>query len=117
VEKSEDDPEDTYSPLKTWYYVEKAEDIRQLVSWTTYRAAKAALALERQEKKPKGSPNRLGQSFAVEISTEQKVKAPGKGRRVQEFAGVVETRMLCEELVHAAEWIEDRFGSLDLELD
>lgn len=104
---------DTYSPLKSWYYVEKAEDIKQLVSWTTYLAAKTALAQERQEKKPRGSPNKAGQTFAVEIA-EQKIKGPGKGRRPVEFAGVVETRVLCEELVHAAEWIEDRFVHFDL---
>jgi hypothetical protein len=104
----EDGEADTYSPLKSWYYVEKVEDIKQLVSWTTYLAAKTALGQERQEKKPRGSPNKAGQTFAVEIM-EQKIKGPGKGRRPVEFAGVVETRILCEELVHAAEWMEDRF--------
>lgn len=99
---------DSYSPLKSWYYVEKAADIKQLVSWTTYLAAKATLAQERQEKKPRGSPNKAGQIFAVEIAG-QKLKGPRKGRRPVEFNGVVETRNLCEELVHAAEWIEERF--------
>jgi hypothetical protein len=30
-------------------------------------------------------------------------------RKVYEFSGTVETRLLCEELKHAAEWIEDRY--------
>ena len=115
-DKQVGDSEDTYSPLKSWYYVESTEDLRRLTAWTTYLAAKASLAQERAEKRPRGSPNRLGQSFAVEVSSsssplEMKIKGPGKGRRVQEVVGVAETRMLCEELGHVAEWIEERFGS------
>jgi hypothetical protein len=113
----EDD--DSHSDLNSWYYVTTAEDIRKLVSWTTYLAAKAGMAadsLERGERKSpkkeslgKGSPNKLGQIFAVQVLSPKAIRRPGKGRKVYEFSGTVETRLLCEELKHAAEWIEDRY--------
>ena len=71
-----------------------------------YLVAKAALDDEKRERRittPKGSPNKLGQTFAVEISSPKVMKErPGKGRKVVEFAGLVDTRLLCEELTHAA---------------
>jgi len=104
--------DDEYSDLKSWYFVEKPEDIRQLAKWTMYLALKASAENERRKEKKamaSGSPNKLGQSFAVEVSSPIKMKErPGKGRKVIEFAGLVDTRILCEELEHAADWIEER---------
>ena len=39
------------------------------------------------------------------------MERPGKGRKVVEYVGIVDARVLGEELVHAAEWIEERFVS------
>lgn len=105
-EQKADESEDPYSDLRSWYYVDKAVDIRQLAGWTTYLAAKAAAEETRREKKPlpKGSPNKLGQAFAVEIP----VRVKRRGRKVPAPAGFSETRLLCEELIHAAEWVEER---------
>lgn len=110
-------PEETkYSDLKSWYYVEKAEDIHQLSKWTTYLARKSFSEYTSKKRASstvsKGSPNKLGQSFAVEIispSPGKMKERPGKGRKVIEFAGLVDTRLLCEELGHAADWIDERY--------
>ena len=108
------DDSDEYHALKSWYYVEKPEDIRQLARWAMYLLAKAALDDEKRERKvtsPKGSPNKLGQKFTVEIPSPKIMKErPGKGRKVVALAGVVDTRVLCEELNHAADWIEERYN-------
>lgn len=107
----EPDSEDTYTALKTWHYVDKAEEIMQLRSWTTYLALKAAAEHERRERKKsfKGSPNKLGQMFAVEIPSPRFKERPGKGRKVVELVGTVDTKMLCDELLHASEWIEEKY--------
>jgi hypothetical protein len=107
---TEADSENAYSDLKNWYFIEKAENIMQLRSWTTYLSLKAAAAQERRERKepPRGSPNKLGQTFAVEIPSPRFKERPGKGRRVVELVGTVDTKMLCDELLRAAEWIEEK---------
>jgi hypothetical protein len=111
---TEPDSEDSYIALKNWYYVDKAEDIMQLRSWTTYLALKAAAEQERRERKQsfKGSPNKSGQLFAVEIPSPRFKERPGKGRKVVELVGTVDTKMLCDELLHAAEWIEEKYFPL-----
>jgi hypothetical protein len=108
---TEPDSEDTYADLKNWFYLAKADDIMQLRSWTTYLALKAAAAQERRERKeqlPRGSPNKLGQTFAVVIPSPRFKERPGKGRKVVELIGTVDTKMLCDELLRAAEWIEEK---------
>jgi hypothetical protein len=104
--------EEQYSDLKSWYYVEKAEDIRQLAKWTMYLAAKAAADFEYRKAKTagiaKGSPNNSGQTSAAVNSPMKMKKRNGRGRKVVEFAGLVDTRALCDELIHAAQWIEER---------
>ena len=100
--------EDEYSDLKSWYYVDKAEDIRKVVTWVSYLAVKASLERGRPRSSSgkgsptKGSPNKLGQTFAVEVPTKQKI-----GKKV-ETLDIVGTRLLCDELIHVAEWIEER---------
>jgi len=95
--------------LKSWYYVDKAEDIRKVVTWVSYLAVKASLERGRQRSSSgkgsptKGSPNKLGQTFAVEVPKKQKI-----GKKV-ETMDIVETRLLCDELIHVAEWIEERY--------
>ncbi len=104
------DDSDEYHALKSWYYVEKLEDIRQLARWSLYLVAKAALDDEKRERKVT-SPNKLGQNFAVEIPSPKIMKErPGKGRKVVAFPGVVDTKVLCEEFNHAADWIEERYN-------
>jgi hypothetical protein len=98
-----------YQDLKSWYYVDKPDEIRQLVKWTMYLASRAAVERQNRIQSPRGSPNRLGQSFAVVVPSPGRMKErPGKGRKVIENAGIVDTRVLGEELVHAAEWIEEK---------
>lgn len=80
-----------------------------------YLAARAAAHKEIGLRKgsARGSPNKLGQLFAVEVPSPGRMKErPGKGRKVVEYVGIVDARVLGEELVHAAEWIEERFLSL-----
>jgi hypothetical protein len=108
------DEDDEFRDLKYWYYVGKPEDIRQLAKWAMFLASKVVLDAERKEmgSSPKGSRNKLGQSFAVEVYSPLKTKErPGKGRKIVDFAGLVDTRVLCEELDHAADWIEERYAS------
>ena len=103
------DADDGYQNMKSWYYVNKIEDVKQLISWTTYLAAKAAMEHERKTRRasnPKGSPNKRGQSFAVEIPVKGPLK---KAKKMTEFLGATETKALCEELHHAAEWILDKY--------
>jgi len=103
-----------YQDLKSWYYVDKPDDIRQLAKWTMYLAARAASDQHPRGRRDngKGSPNKLGQMFAVEVPSPGRMKErPGRGRKVVEYAGIVDTRVLGEELVHAADWIEERFYS------
>jgi hypothetical protein len=110
-----EDEQSQYQDLKSWYYVDKPDDIRQLAKWTMYLAARAAADKEAGLRRgsARGSPNKLGQLFAVEVPSPGRMKErPGKGRKVVEYVGIVDARVLGEELVHAAEWIEERFVSL-----
>ena len=113
TDKPKDEGEESqYQDLKSWYFVEKPDDIRQLAKWTMYLALRAAADKDNQLRKTsaKGSPNKLGQTFAVEVPSPSRMKErPGKGRKVIEYAGIVDTRVLGEELAHAAEWIGERF--------
>jgi hypothetical protein len=107
------DPQDGYSDLGEWWYVDRAADVRQLAKWTMYLASKAAVDNERKIAEARrvvvGSPNGKGQRIAVEVVSPVKLKErPGPGRKIVE-AGLVDTRALCEQLVHAAEWIEERY--------
>jgi hypothetical protein len=100
--------EEEYQDMKSWYYIDKLEDIKRLVLWTTYLAAKASIEHDRKIRRvdhPTGSPNRLGQSFAVEIP----IKGPVKARTTPAFTGIAETKALCDELLRAAEWIEEKY--------
>jgi len=105
------EPQDGYSDLGGWWYVDGAADVRQLAKWTVYCAAKAATDKERRIAEAKSrSPNKRGQTSATEVISPMKLKTrPGKGKKVVEDAGLVDTRVLAEELVHAAEWIEERY--------
>jgi hypothetical protein len=101
--------EDGYQSMRSWYYVEKIEDVKQLILWTNYLALKTAMDHDRKVRRvPKGSPNQLGQSFAVEIP----VKKPQfQKSKIPEFTGLTETKVLGEELLHAVEWIEERYAA------
>jgi len=104
-----------FRDLKSWYYVDKPDDIRQLAKWTMYLAARAAAEQDPRGRREngKGSPNKLGQVFAVEVPSPGRMKErPGKGKKVVEYAGIVDTRVLGEELARAADWIEERFVAL-----
>lgn len=101
--------EDPYSNLNSWYYVDRAEEIRQLARWAMYLAIEAAEQKKREKKPtPKGSPNKLGQTFAVEIPSPKVKERLAKGRKKTQFTGLEETRLLSEELNQAADWIEER---------
>lgn len=103
--------EDEYSDLKSWFFVEKVEDVKQLSLWARYLAAKSAqAAAEPKESKAKGTPNRLGQKFAVEITASPRmIERISRGKKTLEYAGTVTTRALCQELERAAEWIDEKF--------
>jgi hypothetical protein len=110
-ETTENDEEDPYRPLKSWYYLETAEDIGQLSRWTLYLARKAARAKSkaaeqvRLSQSPKKSPNRLGQTYAVEIvSPRQRPQGPKPIDYDME-----NVRCLTVELKQAADWIESRY--------
>lgn len=106
--------ESNYQDLKSWYYVDKPDDIRQLAKWTMYLAARAAADQDPRGRREsgKGSPNKLGQRVAVEVPSPWRMKErPGKGKKVVEYAGIVDTRVLGEELARTADWIEERFVS------
>jgi len=107
------EPQDGYSDLGRWWYVDRAADVRQLARWTVYCAAKAAADKARRIAEVKmGSSNKRGQMSAMEVISPVKLKArPGKGKKVVEDAGLVDTRVLAEELGHVAEWIEEMYPS------
>jgi hypothetical protein len=112
--ETEEDEDDAYSDLPGWWYVDTAKDVRHLAKWVMSLAAKAAADKQERIAEAKalarmtGSPNGRGQRFAVEVVSPVKLKKV-KGRKAVEDAGVVDTRVLVEELVHAAEWIEERY--------
>ena len=115
--------EDNHVDLENWFYINTAEDIRQLISWTTYLAAKATLAAEAQERRERrvskgtpskgtpsqGTPNKLGQVFTVEVPPPKSKGRPAKGRKIDSSSDTANTRLLCDELTHALEWIEERY--------
>jgi len=107
------EPQDGYSDLGGWWYVDRAADVRQLAKWTVHCAAQAATDKERRITEAKSrSPNKRAQTSATEVISPVKLKTrPGKGKKVVEDAGLVDTRVLAEELIHAAEWIEERYPS------
>lgn len=110
----EEDEDDAYSDLPGWWYVDSAKDVRHLAKWVMSLAAKAAADKQERIAEAKarmaGSPNGMGQRFAVEVVSPVKLKkARGPGKKAVEDAGIVDTRVLVEELVHAAEWIEERY--------
>jgi len=122
----EDKPseEDAYQALKSWYYVMHSDDIRLLINWVTYLSTKKKYDMEAAELREKrasekaaaaaagkGSPNKLGQHFAVEVAptTAAGRKRAPRGHRVGDAEGAAETRALCDELLKAQVWIEERY--------
>ena len=106
TEKKDDNQ---YSEVKSWYFLETAEDIEQLIRWTLYIARKAARAKfadqqAKQNSSLKRSPNRLGQSYAVEI-----VSPRHRLERQPIDYDLQNIKSLNVELKHAAEWIGSRY--------